>query len=106
MQTNKQHIYAIGECCEYNGVVFGSVYPGYEQAECLAEILIKNTGKYKGSTSTSQLNVVDYPILSIGDNGDDYINNVSISYRDIKKMTYRKLVLHNGRLKGIVATGK
>ena len=106
LQTSKQHIYAVGECCEYDGVVFGSVYPGYEQAECLAKILIKNTGKYKGSTSTSHLKVVDYPILSIGDNDDDSISNISIRYRDIKKMTYRKLVLHNGRLRGIVATGK
>ena len=106
LQTNIQNIYAIGECSEFNGVVFGSVYPGFEQAECLAKILIQNTGKYKGSTATSQLNVVDYPILSIGDNGDDYIGNKSIRYRDIKHMTYRKLVLHNGKLRGIVATGK
>lgn len=106
LQTNKPNIYAVGECCEYNGVVFGSVYPGFEQAECLAEILLKDTGKYKGSTSTSHLKVVDYPILSIGDNGDDSVSNVSVTFRDIKNMTYRKLVLHNGRLKGVVATGK
>ncbi len=106
LQTNRKNIYAIGECSEHNGVVFGSVYPGYEQAECLANILIKNKGEYKGSTTTSQLKVVDYPILSIGDNGDDFISNKSVKYRDIKKMTYRKLVLNNGRLRGIVATGK
>ncbi len=106
LQTSKESIYAIGECTEFQNRVFGSAKPGYEQAEVLANILINHKGKYNGSISMSRLSVVDYPILSIGDNGDDYISNKEIKYRDIKKMVYRKLVLNNGKLRGVVAAGK
>lgn len=53
----------------------------------------------------SQLKVIEYPILSIGDNGESSISNNEIMYRDIKKMVYRKLVLKRGRLQGVVAAG-
>jgi nitrite reductase (NADH) large subunit len=106
LRTNIKNIYAVGECTEFKGTVFGSVKPGYEQAEVLAKILLKGNGKYNGSTTTSKLTVVDYPILSIGDNGDLSSNTTEIMYRDIKKMTYRKIVLNNGHLCGVVAAGR
>lgn len=106
LKTSQENIYAIGECSEFQGRVFGSAKPGYEQAEVLANILVNQKGKYTGSISMSRLSVVDYPILSIGDNGDDFISNKEIKYRDIKKMVYRKLVLNNGKLRGVVAAGK
>lgn len=106
LRTNVKNVYAIGECSEFEGKVFGSVKPGYEQAEILAKRLIKGKGKYQGSLAMSKLTVVDYPILSIGDNGDQADDNTEIMYRNIKKMIYRKLVLKNNKLCGVVAAGE
>jgi len=106
LQTNDENIYAIGECAEHRGRFYGLVKPGFEQAEVLAAILSGKKVKYKGSTTMSQLKVIEYPILSIGDNGEGSLSNKEIMHRDIKKMVYRKLVLKRGHLQGVVAAGK
>lgn len=109
LQTSDENIYAIGECAEHRGRYYGLVKPGFEQAEVLANILsgkrLGNKSSYKGSTTMSELKVIEYPILSIGDNGEGAISNKEIMYRDIKKMVYRKLVLNKGHLQGVVAAG-
>jgi nitrite reductase (NADH) large subunit len=33
MQTSDEHIYAIGECALYEGMIYGLVAPGYEMAD-------------------------------------------------------------------------
>ncbi len=105
LQTSEKNIYAIGECAEHRGRYYGLVDPGFEQAAVLAKILAGRNTAYKGSTTMSQLKVVEYPILSIGDNGESALSNEELMYRDIKKMVYRKLVLNHGRLQGVVAAG-
>ncbi len=106
LQTSDKNIYAIGECAEHRSRIYGLVKPGFEQAEVLAKILAGKKVKYKGSTTMSQLKVIEYPILSIGDNGEGSISNKEIMHRDIKRMVYRKLVLRRGYLQGIVAAGR
>ncbi len=106
LQTSNKNIYAIGECAEHRGRYYGLVKPGFEQAAVLAKILAGRKAKYKGSTSMSKLKVIEYPILSIGDNGEGSLSNKELMYRDIKNMVYRKLVLKRGHLQGVVAAGK
>ncbi len=105
LQTSDENIYAIGECAEHRGRYYGLVKPGFEQAEILAKIMSGKRVQYKGSTTMSELKVIEYPILSIGDNGEGALSNKEVMYRDIKKMTYRKLVLNKGYLRGVVAAG-
>ena len=38
LQTSDEHIYAVGECAEHNGKVYGLVAPLYEQGKVLAII--------------------------------------------------------------------
>ena len=105
LQTNALNIHAIGECAEYGGRIYGLSKPGFEQAEVLATNIAGKSANYKGSTATTRLKVVDYPILSIGDNGEGAMSNKEVMYRDIKQMVYRKLVLNQGRLLGVIAAG-
>jgi nitrite reductase (NADH) large subunit len=105
LQTNDEDIYAIGECAEHRGHFYGLVKPGYEQAEVLAKIIAGKKAKYQGSIAMSQLKVIEYPILSIGENGEDSLSNKEVMYRDVKNMVYRKLVINRGHLHGVVAAG-
>ena len=105
LQTSDKKIYAIGECAEHRGRIYGIVQPGYDQAAALAKFIAGGKSKYTGTVTASQLRVVDYPVLSIGDSGDGDSANKEYKYRDIRKMTYRKLVLKNGNLTGILAIG-
>ena len=53
MQTSDSHIYAVGECAEHDGKVYGLVAPLYEQGKVLADYLTgKETKGYKGSTTS------------------------------------------------------
>lgn len=106
LQTNVPNIYAIGECAEHNEHVYGLVGPGYEQAAILAENLTGGQAEYHGSTTTSQLKVLDYPVLSMGRVDDDVRWDESFVYEDPENSIYRKLVIQRGYLKGVVATGE
>ena len=105
LKTSQDNIYAIGECAEHRDRIYGIVQPGFDQASALAKILSGGKAKYTGTITASKLGVVDYPVLSIGDNGEGATNNKEVMYRNIKRMTYRKLVLKHGHLHGVVATG-
>ena len=106
LETSENNIYAIGECAEHRDRVYGIVQPGYDQAGVLAKILAGGKAKYTGTITSSKLGVIKYPILSIGDvvhiEGRGY---QEVSYRNIKRMIYRKLVLDNGHLRGVVSAG-
>lgn len=105
LETSEENIYAIGECAEHRGRIYGTVQPGFEQAAALAKIVAGGNAIYTGSTIASQLGVVEYPILSIGDNKLHSDSYKEIKYRNIKRMSYRKLVLKNGHLQGVIAAG-
>ncbi|MGV6809458.1 MAG: FAD-dependent oxidoreductase [bacterium] len=64
-----------------------------------------NYAKYKGSTSSTQLKVVNYPVLSIGRVDDQVRKDESYVYEEAEKGIYRKLVIQRGHLKGVIAIG-
>ena len=105
LETSEENIYAIGECSEHRERIYGTVQPGFDQAAVLAKIIAGGSAVYTGSTIASQLGVVEYPILSIGDNRLHSDSYKEIKYRNIKRMSYRKLVLKNGHLQGVIAAG-
>ncbi len=105
LQSSEKNIYAIGECAEHRDRIYGIVQPGYDQAAILAKIIAGGKAKYTGTTTANQLRVIDYPFISIGDNGEGDPANKEIMYRNIRKMTYRKIVLRHGHLHGVIAVG-
>jgi nitrite reductase (NADH) large subunit len=106
LQTNDQNIYAIGECAEHNGMVYGLVAPGYEQAAVLAHHLQGKNSQYKGSISATRLKVVGLPVFSAGETGQLSERLDAYEYQDNKKNIYRKILLKNGRLLGALGTGE
>lgn len=106
LQTNDQNIYAIGECSEHKHKIYGLVAPGFEQASVLAHHLNGEKAKYKGSTSTTNLKVLDYPVFSTGDTGLAARARECYIYQHHEKEIYRKLVIINGRLRGAIGIGE
>ena len=106
LQTNDQNIYAIGECAEHNGMVYGLVAPGYEQAAVLAHHLQGKNSQYKGSISATRLKVVGLPVFSAGEIGQLSQRLDAYEYLDNKKNIYRKIFIKNGCLYGALGTGE
>jgi nitrite reductase (NADH) large subunit len=104
MQTAAPDIFALGECAEHRGVCYGLVEPAYEQARVLARHLAGAQDSYSGSVVATNLKVSGVSVFSAG----DFIGaegSEAIVLRDIKRGTYRKLVMADGRLTGAVLVG-
>lgn len=66
LRTSDPAIYAVGECAEHRGVVYGLVAPGFEQAAVVASNLSGHAATYRGSLAATRLKVLDLPVFSIG----------------------------------------
>jgi nitrite reductase (NADH) large subunit len=97
-------IFAIGECAEHRGICYGLVEPAYEQARVLAQHLAGRPAAYTGSVVATNLKVSGVSVFSAGDFiGADGSEAIVLS--DIRRGTYKKLVIAEGRLTGAVLIG-
>jgi nitrite reductase (NADH) large subunit len=105
LETNVPHIYAVGECAEHRGIVYGLVAPLYEQAKVLAESVCGIKGRtYEGSVVSTQLKVSGVDVFSAGEFMDqEGTNSIKIydEYHDI----YKKVVLRGETVVGAVLFG-
>jgi nitrite reductase (NADH) large subunit len=107
MQTSDPDIYAVGECAEHDGEVWGLIAPGLEQAAVAAHNVTGSRSRYRGSSVATRLKVLDLPVFSMG-----AVNEYSrldlateLVHSDLKTGTYRKIVTERGRLIGAIALG-
>ncbi|MCW9056223.1 MAG: FAD-dependent oxidoreductase [Gammaproteobacteria bacterium] len=106
LQTSDDNIFAIGECAEHRNKIYGLVAPGYEQAAIVSYNIAINKATYTGSITATNLKVVNYPVFSIGNTGEQARSREMHSFQDAKKGIYRKIIVINGRLRGAIATGE
>ena len=102
MQTNDPNIFAVGECAECEGKVYGLVAPLYEQGIVLADYLTnKETNGYHGSTTFTSLKVSGCDLYSAGiiQETDD-IHGIEI-FNSIDN-NYKKVFLKDGEVVGAV----
>ncbi len=108
MQTSVADVYAIGECAEHRGHVYGLVAPGLEQAAVAAAHINGQSGHYQGSVAVTQLKVVGCPVFSVGAVADESAIGYGSKpvYRDEARGVYRALVIRRNRLVGAVGVGE
>jgi nitrite reductase (NADH) large subunit len=107
LQTSKENIFAIGECAEHQGMIYGIVSPGLEQAAVLADRLANGKSNYQGTQIISTLKVVGKPVCSMGEVAEvtRRAKQNFFVYKNKKSANYRKLVIHQGKLIGACAVG-
>jgi nitrite reductase (NADH) large subunit len=104
LATSAPDVFAIGECAEHRGICYGLVEPAYEQARVLAQHLAGRPAAYIGSVVATNLKVSGVSVFSAGDFiGADGSEAIVLS--DIRRGTYKKLVIAQGRLTGAVLIG-
>lgn len=105
LQTQDPHIYAVGECVQHRGNLFGLVAPLFEQAKVCAAHLAGQTGAgYAGSVTSTKLKVTGIDLFSAGEfqGGEGYEDLV---FQDHARGVYKKLVVKDNRIKGAVMYG-
>lgn len=106
MRTSDPHIFAVGECAEHRGVVYGLVAPLYEQAKTLAATLAGAEGQqYEGSVPYSQLKVSGAEVFSVGDVSGHGEEETLLQQFDGLKGTYRRVFGRGGVVTGAVLYG-
>jgi len=107
MQTNNAHISAIGECIEFEGQTFGLVDPLWRHAKVLADRLCSTNKPYPSFENTpiaSKLKISGINLYSAGVmNAPDGARELIIN--DPASNVYRKLIIQNEQLIGIVLFG-
>ncbi len=108
MRSSDPHVFAVGECAEHRGKLYGQVAPGLEQAAVLAHSLTGGDSRYSGSLSATKLKVVGVSVFSMGRTGLDESGSQLRSeiYRDSTGTSYKKVLLDRGRLVGAMAVGE
>ena len=106
MRTNDPAIFAVGECAEASGQVFGLVAPLYEMANVIAEQLSDNsTATFSPSAVATKLKVTGINLFSAGDFSDGD-GREEIVLRDASRCIYKRLVINDNVLVGVVMYGE
>lgn len=106
MQTSDPDIYALGECAEVGGQVYGLVAPLYEMARVAANHLAgEGTASFVHADTPTKLKVTGIDLFSLGDfaEGED---REEIVLRDAAAGVYKRLVLQDNKIIGTVLYGE
>ena len=106
MQTSDPDIFALGECVEVGGHVYGLVAPLYEMARVLAAKLAdREDRRFVHSDTPTKLKVTGIDLYSTGDFADGG-DREEIVLRDASAGIYRRVILQDNRIIGTVLFGE
>ena len=100
-------VYAIGECAEHRGLVYGLVAPAWEQARVLADRLACRDAHavYAGSRMSTKLKVAGIDLAVMGAKEPIEDEDEVVSYAEPSRGIYKKLVVRGNRLAGAIIIG-
>ncbi|MFP8966011.1 NAD(P)/FAD-dependent oxidoreductase [Pokkaliibacter sp. CJK22405] len=104
LRTSDPDVYALGECCEFDGTTYGLVAPIWRQAETLAGVLCgRESLPYKEEAIATQLKVSGIELFSSGEiNSEDA---EVMTFMDPQTREYRRLWLRDNQLVGAILYG-
>ncbi|MCX5045853.1 nitrite reductase large subunit NirB [Aldersonia sp. NBC_00410] len=100
-------IYAVGECCQHRGEVYGLVAPLWEQAVVLADVLTGSNpdAAYHGSRLTTKLKVAGVDVAAMGVQGPERDDDEFVQFYEPRTGTYKSVVVRDNKLIGATLLG-
>lgn len=106
METSHPDIFAVGECTEHRGKVFGLVAPLLDQGKVLAATITGNRGPvFAGATAAAKLKIMGVDVFSAGSTDDTELGVETVRYEDPALGIYKKLLIKDDRLHGVILVG-
>jgi nitrite reductase (NADH) large subunit len=104
---NDPDIYAIGECAQHRGRLYGLVAPLWEQARILAERLTRRSpdATYRGSRTSTKLKVMGVELAVMGEKESSLDSDELVHYSEPRRGVYKKLIIRDGCLAGAILLG-
>jgi nitrite reductase (NADH) large subunit len=106
LRTSDADIFAVGECAQHRGKLYGLVDPVYEQARVAADVLTEARpgAAYEGSRLATALKVMGIDLTAMGDIAGA-ADSEAISHLDPSRGVYKKLVVRDNQLVGAILLG-
>ncbi|GAX91411.1 nitrite reductase large subunit NirB [Effusibacillus lacus] len=105
LETSVPNVYAVGECAEHRGMVYGLVAPLFEQGQVLAKRICKReTDPYEGSIVYTKLKVSGVDVFSAGEFMDSP-DTRAIRVHDEFAGIYKKILVRDNKVVGAVLFG-
>ncbi len=100
MRTSDPDIFAVGECAQHRGMLYGLVAPLFEQAQVAADVLtgVSPNSLYLGSRVATKLKVMGVELVSMGRVSDMQPGDEIVSYVEPAAGIYKKLIVRDGQL--------
>ena len=107
LRTSDPDIYAVGECAQHRGRVYGLLAPLWEQAKVLADHITGTDceAAYQGSKLATKLKVMGVELASMGVVAADGEEEDVVQFIEPKRGIYKKLIIRDGRLAGGIMIG-
>ena len=107
LRTNIEHIYAVGECVQHAGMVYGLVAPLWEQTKVLAKQLtgVDPTAAYSGSKIATKLKVMGVELASMGLIRDVKPTDEVIVFSEPQRRVYWKAVVRDNQVSAAFLLG-
>lgn len=109
MQTSDPKIFAVGECAQHDGVVYGLIGPGFEQVQAAADAIMGDgTAAYAGSTPVTKLKVLGAEVFSMGDfeSVEQQPGIHSYTWQEKSNGQYRRIFVRRGRVLAALGVGE
>lgn len=105
MATSDPSVFAVGECIEHRGAIYGLVAPIWEMCRAFGDRLAAiDSDGYQGSVTSTKLKVTGIDVFSAGDFASGE-GREDIVFRDAARGVYKRVVISDSRIIGAVLYG-
>ena len=109
LRTSDPSVFALGECAQHDGQVYGLVAPAWEQAAVLADVLVGRPASYTGSRLVTRLKAMDLDVAAMGETSPEPADSGDglevLAFSDPVRHVYKKVVVRDGVVTGAVLLG-
>ena len=100
-------IYAVGECAQHRGQVYGLVAPLWEQAKVLADHVTGANPRaaYHGSRTATKLKVAGVDVAAMGITAPEHEDDEFVVFSEPMRGVYKSVIIRDDRLVGATLLG-
>jgi len=104
---DEDQVWAVGECCQHRGELYGLVAPLWEQAAVLADRITgaDAAAEYHGSKLATKLKVSGVELATMGQSEPEHPQDEVVCFSEPSRGVYKTVIVRDGKLVGATLLG-